>query len=317
MAAGRTGTGHRATRIGPVAFRIAAATVEDSPLPAARNDLSVAAGAGAPDPGGKGSGRLAGRIVRTGEEASEAPGLHHHRASAGGAWRQVRREGNRGGGLSLGRPGTGCLAGGIVAAGQEGPEAPLPHDHGFAAGLADLSRGLGQDLGSRSRFGLDDISGRLAGGIVAAGEIGPVAPPLLDHEGAADRTGNVGGLALGLEVGHPAALRTSELGRKRAIEVVDGLPIDLVPLLDGVELLLHPGGKGHVEEIGEAVDQKAVDRLAELRRVEAVFPLLHVLPVEDGGHDGRIGTGAADPLLLELPNQGGLVVAGRGLSEVL
>ena len=96
----------------------------------------------------------------------------------------------------------------------------------------------------------------------------------------------------------------------------DLLPGDL-PLLHLVQLLLHMGRKGDVDDILEPVHHQAGDHLAQGRGPEALFLLQHIIPVLDGGNNAGVGGGAADALFLHGPDQRGLGIAGRGLGKVL
>ena len=96
-------------------------------------------------------------------------------------------------------------------------------------------------------------------------------------------------------------------------EVGDDL---LVATGDAVEVVLHPGGEGEVDQVGEVLLEQVDDGEGGERRDQGRPLLPHVAAVLDGVHDGRVGGGAADPELLEPLDQRRLGVARRRVGLV-
>ena len=80
---------------------------------------------------------------------------------------------------------------------------------------------------------------------------------------------------------------------------------------DVVQRVLHAGGEADVHVVAEMAAQEVGDGHAHEGWHEGVALLGHVVALLDGGDDGGVGAGAADPLLLQLLDQRGLGVARR------
>src|SRR5205823_7695112 len=89
------------------------------------------------------------------------------------------------------------------------------------------------------------------------------------------------------------------------------------PFLDVIELLLHAGGEGDVDDVREMLHEPPIDGLAKVGWKQPALLLLDVMARLDD-LDGR-GKGArtADAELFERLDQGGLCVARRRLREML
>ena len=112
-------------------------------------------------------------------------------------------------------------------------------------------------------------------------------------------------------------LRRFQIALEAAVEALEHrLPRGL-PLLHGVQLPLHPGRELQVRDVGEAFLHELRHDPAQVRDLQVLALLGHVLPVQDRGHRGRVSGRASDPLLLHGPDQGGVRIAGGGLGEVL
>ena len=90
----------------------------------------------------------------------------------------------------------------------------------------------------------------------------------------------------------------------------------LGPPGDPVQVVLHLGGEGVVDEPGEVALEQVHHREGGERRHQRRALPPHVSPVQDGAHDGGVGGGTAHPELLEPVYQRRLGEAGRGLGLV-
>ncbi len=277
MVAARAGPGDRLRPEGVLAVREAVAGVEDLAAPGALLVDLPLAALGAGDAGGLGLGPLL-----------------------------------------LGRLAD-VLALGVGRAAVEGAVAAAPEDHGRAALLARrhlVGRRhalLGLRLGP---LGLE-VPGVLAVGVArAAVEQAETAALHEQLALAALRAGLARGDAVALDVGHRLA-GGLEVLRELLVEATQGLLPREAPLLDPVELLLELGGVALVDDVVEVALEHPVDELAQGGGGEALLDAVHVVPVGQGGEDLGIGRGAADAVLLQGLDQGGLAVAGRRLGELL
>ena len=108
-----------------------------------------------------------------------------------------------------------------------------------------------------------------------------------------------------------------EIGLEATVELAQQLLPRQLAGLHFIQLLLHVGGELHVHDVLEAVAHKAVDHVAQRRHFQVLAVLDDVLPVQNGGHRGSIGGGAADAVFLHGPDEGGVGEPGGGLGEVL
>ena len=147
----------------------------------------------------------------------------------------------------------------------------------------------------------------------------PAKPARLDHQVPPA----LGAQFIGHLVGHLDAGALQILFR--LLEALVKVPVEVpenplpggVPLLHGVQLLLHMGGELQIRNIGEAILHQFRHHPAQVGDME-VFPLLHhIFPIQDGGHRGGVGRGAADALFFHGPDKAGVGVVGGGLGEVL
>ena len=106
-----------------------------------------------------------------------------------------------------------------------------------------------------------------------------------------------------------------------ALETAVKLPQQLLPgdlaAFHLIQLVLHPGGELHVHNVREALAHQVRHHLAQGRDPQGLALLHHIFPVQNGGHGGGVGRGAADAVFLHGADQGGVGVAGGGLGEVL
>src|SRR5215510_3603642 len=161
------------------------------------------------------------------------------------------------------------------------------------------------------------ILGVFAFGIARAGQELAVSAPLHHHHGPALFTGNIGRHFLAFDVTH--FLRgLFEIPREGSIEPLHRFRPRLFPLFDLVQLIFHPGGELHVQNIRETLHQKIRDQKSELcRRQRPSFVLDHVLTIQNVGNDRRVGRRTADAFFIQFLDQRSLGVTGRRLGEVL
>ena len=86
---------------------------------------------------------------------------------------------------------------------------------------------------------------------------------------------------------------------------------------NAVQLVLQVCRELHINDILEILLQHIHHHKAKLRGLEMLVNALHVAPGLNGLNNGGIGAGAPDFLFLQGLDQGGIVVAGRRLCEVL
>ena len=104
---------------------------------------------------------------------------------------------------------------------------------------------------------------------------------------------------------------------ERHVELADQvLPLDLAGL-HIVQLLLHAGGELYIHDVREPLAHQVVDHAAQRCQAQVLALLDDVLAVQNSGHGGRIGGGAANAVLLHGADKGGVGIAGRGLGEML
>ena len=184
----------------------------------------------------------------------------------------------------------------------------------LAGTLEQAAAALGTLAGHLHHQRHGEIALRPAG----AGQEAPKPPGLDDQVPAA-----LGADLLGHLVGHLDALAVQlllsfvKLRLKVIIECREHLLPVHAALFHLVQLFLHLGGEGGVHDVLELVLHQAGDHLAQGGRTEGTALLHHILPVEDGGDGGGVGGGAANALLFQRPDEGGLGIAGRRLGEVL
>src|SRR3989454_10033661 len=174
----------------------------------------------------------------------------------------------------------------------------------------DLDGAVGQPL---------EVLGVLAGRVLLVARAGqklPVPAPLDLHHPAALLAGDVrrrldrvpwAGEALGL----------FDVLAERQVEIAHRGHPGLLAFLDFVQLLLHQRREVYVEDVWKPFDEEIIHRDAGLRRYEAALHLLDVPAILDRGDNARVGRRPADPLLLQLADEQGLVVPWRRLGEVL
>ena len=104
---------------------------------------------------------------------------------------------------------------------------------------------------------------------------------------------------------------------ERHIELADHVLPLYIAGLHIVQLLLHTGGELYIHDVGEALTHQVVDHLPQRCDAQVLALLDDVLAVQNGGHGGGIGGGAADAVLLHGTDQRGVGVPGGRLGEVL
>src|SRR6478609_10309153 len=226
------------------------------------------------------------------------------------------------GALDPQRDRAGPLALGVLGAGQEFAEAAGLDDHrrlaemALLVGLAVRGALLLERLGVITPLALRLADPLLLGEVAHAGEVRPETPALELELGIA--------LGAGPRIGDAEAAEDQLLDVDR-LEVLEEGAVELghhflpghIPFLDPVEVLFHPRREGHVEDVGELLDHRLLDQLAELGREEAPGLDLHVLARGERRDDRRVGRRAADAEALELLDQARFREAGRRLGEVL
>ena len=119
-----------------------------------------------------------------------------------------------------------------------------------------------------------------------------------------------------LDVGH-VLFGVLEILVEALVELGHGdAPVEFA-IFDFVELLFHPRGVLHLEDIVETLQQQAGDDDAQLRGGEPSAFLADVLALQNSGEDGGVGGGPADAVGFQALDERGLVVARRRLGEVL
>ena len=83
------------------------------------------------------------------------------------------------------------------------------------------------------------------------------------------------------------------------------------------QVLLHLGRKVNVHDIGKLGLHQFVDGAAQARGHQLFLLALHIIAVDDGGDDGRVGGRAADAVFLQRFDQRGLGVSRGRLGELL
>ena len=177
----------------------------------------------------------------------------------------------------------------------------LVHVHGFVAG--DQVHGVGAAF--RRRQGVAGTAEEDAG---AAGANLHHATAFVAFDASRDR-----------RVGPHATLGVCLLKAtgKVAVELVEQPLPRLAAVGDLVEVSLHAGGEGVVEQVREVLHEPVRDQLANLLGMEAPVLQRDVAAVLDRGDDGGVGGRPADAALLQLAHETRLAVAGRRLGEVL
>ena len=128
---------------------------------------------------------------------------------------------------------------------------------------------------------------------------------------------------LGLLLGHLEAgvlegfLRLLHVLVEAGIEIGKHLLPGKLALLYLVELLLHMRGKGHINDILEALLHKPGDHLAQGRGPQALFLFDDIVAILDGGDDAGVGGRPSHALFLHGAHQRCLGIARRGLGKVL
>ena len=84
-----------------------------------------------------------------------------------------------------------------------------------------------------------------------------------------------------------------------------------------VQLLLHAGGEAVIHEVLELLHQAVRHQFADLGGLEAAIGQHDIAALLNGGDDGRIGGGAPDAALFQLPDQARLAVPRGRLGEML
>ena len=180
--------------------------------------------------------------------------------------------------------------------------------------LQDAAAALGALAGHLDDQGLRKRTVREAG----AGQEAAKPPGLHHHLPPAHVADLVGDLVGDLDAGAVQVfLGLLHLLAEVLVEIAQDLLPVLFAILDFVQAALHVGGEGIVHDVLELVLHQARDHLAQRRRVEVLAVLDHILPVHNGGDGGGIGRGAANALLLQRPDEGGLGVARGGLGKLL
>src|SRR6516164_11476221 len=212
----------------------------------------------------------------------------------------------------------------LAAVLQVGTEAPDVGDDGLVlGGLPECARELEQlhRVGERDRIHLlpraQSRKARLLLVVLGA--------DLHERPEAAHAHGDR--LAGGRVLAELARLRDLLAG-DRTLDLVDlvdeGLPELLErggPLLlaarDGIELILHGGREAVLHVAVEMMREETVDDLADVGRHEAPVVHLDVFAVLQRRDDRGVSRGAADAVLLQRLDEGGLAVTRRRLGEVL
>src|SRR3990170_2420412 len=205
---------------------------------------------------------------------------------------------------------------GVAGTGDVPGSLPAAYDHRFAALVARNARLLGGGQLDASPGSLLEVRRVSAPGVIPACEELPLPPEPDHHLPAARRAGDPRGDELFLELGH-RALRALELLRERPVEIVERPGHLAPPLLDLVELLLHPGGEGDIHHVRKGFLEELRDDPAEFRGEK--LPVLHpdVSAVPDRLDDRGVRGRPPDPLLLQLLDEGAFGKPGGGLGEVL
>ena len=200
--------------------------------------------------------------------------------------------------------------------------------------------GPGDDGQSRRRVGAEDLvpagrrqqlqgpfHGQLVGrqalgngrGFSVERQVGPVTAhpyrdlPALVVAADGDRVD-----VAGVDVVEPLAHHRLEAGRPvPEVELRQPRHPLLAATGDAVEVVLHPGGEGVVDEVGEVALHQGDDGEGGPRRHEGGALAPGVAPVLDGAEDRRVGRRAAHPHLLEGLDQRRLGEAGRRVGDVV
>ncbi len=142
---------------------------------------------------------------------------------------------------------------------------------------------------------------------------------MLHHHGTAALVANLIGLVLFQVYLHPVHGLLGFLHGfvEIVVEGAQGLHPGLIPPLNRVQIVLHLGCKAHIDDFGELLLHQLGDDLPQLGGLKGLALPGHILPHGDGGDSGRVGGGAANAVLLQGLDKGGLRVPGRGLGKVL
>src|ERR1700674_451323 len=204
----------------------------------------------------------------------------------------------------------------ITGAGDEGATFSGARDQRLAAFRAHLA---GRLRGRRLLLALATLDVIALGIEGAADEFAEFAHAV-DETAVASFLLALRAVLAGLPHGDLHARRGLGFGQRlgeRGIKLADdGHPL-APPLLHVIELLLHPGGEGDVDDVRKMLHQPGVDRRAQVGWGQPALFLLDVMTRLDDLDGWRKGARPAHAQLLERLDQGGFRVARWRLREVL
>ena len=104
---------------------------------------------------------------------------------------------------------------------------------------------------------------------------------------------------------------------KRLVEIPENLYPFCLAGFDGVESVLHTCGELDIDELRKSLNEEFGHGGTKRGRPESSLLLAHVAPLADSQNYGRIGTGPANSLFLQVSDQCRLGIWWRRFCEVL